>query len=579
MFHGAISSAVVAVAVVIAGLVPVLASSSDRNGVADFNEVDCPAIRPSMHSGAVAWVDYDHDSWPDLFVAGNAAFGSPKLFLNDRNGCFVADSSTLLFNLNLASGVWGDYDNDGDVDLYVVRGGADLLLANVDGVLVDATCGPLGDPGSGVAAAWADYDGDLRLDIYVANSDIASFPDHLYQNDRHGCFLDGTCGQLGDDGNHGVAWGDYDNDGDPDLYLAGGQNLDKLYRNEGVGCFTDATHLFPEVPLSSHCPTWADYDNDGDLDLFLGDQQRLRLFENTGAAFIAADACNSKEFEGFVTNVCAGDYDNDGFLDIFMTSFTSSSRLLRGTAIGCFEDVTPSVILADSLANSTGCAWGDYDRDGDLDIYVASAGSEMNRLFRNENPAGNHWLQLQLVGRYSNGTAIGARVRVVTEAGSQMRDVSGGASIGCQDSPFVEFGLGTQTSVDTLWVAWPSKLVSIYTNVSVDTMLVLVEPESAGAPMQQPASSLFLEVVPNPMQIGSEIGLQLDRPGPVRLAVYDAAGRMRGLLLDADARAGLTRLRWEGKDTEGRPLSAGIYTVRLAMGNRSESRTVVYLPR
>jgi hypothetical protein len=426
-----------------------------------------------------AWGDYDNDGDLDLYVS-SYDYGN-FLHRNDGGGSFTRIYNTPPYEIRDGTGVaWGDYDNDGDLDLYLAQanGQPNQLYRNDGGdVFTDVTNGlPLGDVGDTYGAAWGDYDEDGDIDLYIANYSSAN---KLLRNDGASGFTDATGGTpLGDAGyGVGVAWGDYDNDGDLDLYLSNGSSTaNKLFRNDGGGSFTDVTAPPLNDAGTGMGVAWGDYDNDGDLDLYLVNFNGTnRLFRNNGGSFtdVAVSPLNDA---GYGYGCAWGDYDNDGDLDLYLANGggTGENRLFRNDGGGTFVDAASGLVK--NTGPSTGVAWGDYDGDGDIDLYVTNNHPHNNKLFRNEIGTANHWLHINLVGTTCNVSAIGARVRVVAGGVSQIREISGGSGLCSQNSLTAEFGLGFNLLVDTIEVKWPSaKSTDIYTNVAVDQMLTLYE--------------------------------------------------------------------------------------------------------
>jgi len=429
------------------------------------------------YSAGVAWGDYDGDG--DLDVYLTHSWYPNELFRNEGDGVFVDATSGPLGDSDAGSGVaWGDYDNDGDLDLYLANcTTANKLFRNEGGgVFVDATSGPLGDPACGMGVAWGDFDNDGDLDIYLANDGSAN---KLFRNDGGGNFVDATSGPLGDTGNSWtVACGDYNNDGDLDIYIVNWGTANRLLRNDGGLVFVDITSGPLGDALKGKGVDWGDYDNDGDLDLYFANQYTgNKLLRNDGGGVFVDVTSGPLADGGNVKGVAWGDYDNDGDLDLFLAKGDGATlgpnRLLRNDGGGVFVDAT-SGALSDSGMWS-GSALGDFDKDGDLDLYVGNL-SGANKLFLNQIGSTNHWLHVNLVGSASNKSAIGARVRAVSGSLSQIREISGGSGYMSQNSLTVEFGLGSATVVDTLQIRWPSgKSIDTYTNVPVDTLLTLHE--------------------------------------------------------------------------------------------------------
>jgi hypothetical protein len=299
----------------------------------------------------------------------------------------------------------------------------------------------------------------------------------------------------------GMSWADYDNDGRMDLFVAnaalsGAQQLNRLYRNLGEGVFQPVTGPGPGGEAAvSFSGSWADYDNDGDLDLFVanGGWEQVRtsfLYRNNG------DGTFTKITDGdIVTDQYGsvygtwGDYDNDGFLDLFVSHSspantspsyqpTAKNSLYHNYGDGTFRKVTSGSLVND-LGCSLGSAWGDYDNDGFLDLYVTNFGSRVNDLFHN-NGNTNSWIIINCIGTFSNRSAIGAKVRLrATIRGRttwQMREISGGGGYTSQNDLRAHFGLGDATMIDTLRIEWPSGIVQELHDVAAKQFLTVTEP-------------------------------------------------------------------------------------------------------
>jgi len=372
---------------------------------------------------------------------------------------------------------WGDYDNDGDLDIYLAHGGNpnELFRNEGGGVFVDATSGPLGDSDFGDGVAWGDYDNDGDLDLYLANCGTAN---KLFRNEGGGNFVDATSGPLGDTAcGIGVAWGDFNNDGDLDIYLVNSGSANKLFRNDGGGTFVDATTGPLGDTSSGEGVACADYDNDGDLDIYIVNYYSgNKLLRNDGGGVFVDVTSGPLADGGHAKNVAWGDYDNDGDLDLFLAKgdgvTLGPNRLLRNDGSGVFVDATSGALTDSGLWS--GSTLGDFDNDGDLDLYVANMRGA-NRLFLNQKGSSKHWLHVNLVGVVSNRSAIGARVRAVASGLSQIREISGGSGYCSQNSLTAEFGLGSRTSVDTLEIRWPSGQRDTLIALPVDTLLTIYE--------------------------------------------------------------------------------------------------------
>ncbi len=442
--------------------------------------------------------------------------------------------------------VHADVDNDGHLDLFVPRGGwfgasgkiRNSLLRNLgpgkDGhpTFVDVTAAAgLGGPAYPTqTAAWADYDNDGDLDLFVGNeggyrSDDCCHPSQLFRNNGLGegglvTFTD-VAAQAGVENRRfakGVTWGDVDNDGDPDLYVSNlGPN--RLYLNQGSNAeghvtFTDvAPRLGLTEPRGRSFPTWFfDYDNDGDLDLFVaeyqGDPEGLagyllgrghpgmhpRLYRNDTTAARVAFAEVSRQLGLIAPSIPMGanfgDLDNDGWLDFYLgtgdTPFQTvmPNLMYRNDRGKRFVDVTAAGGFG-HLQKGHGIAFGDVDNDGDQDVFEQMGGAYPGDAYPSvlyENPGhGRRWLTLELIGRHSNRFGVGARVTVEVESSGGPRFihrwVGTGGSFG--GSPLrQEIGLGDAEEIRRLEVYWPASATrQVFTAVAMDRAYRLVEGE------------------------------------------------------------------------------------------------------
>lgn len=543
---------------------------------ADYIDATTGPLGGSDDTYGVAWGDYDGDGDPDIYIANSGT--ANKLLRNDGGGVFVDVTSGPLGDMGSGrAAAWADYDNDGDLDLYLTNTSlqANKLFRNDGGgTFADVTIPLLGDMGNGEGAAWADYDKDGLVDLYVVNNGGAN---RLFRNTGGGVFVDATAGPLGDVGNgYGVAWGDYDNDGDPDIYLAN-NGANKLFRND-AGLFTDAT----AAPLNNgddgRGVAWGDYDNDGDLDLHLANNGSSdKLFRNDGPGTFVDVTTSPLDNSGAGYGVGWGDYDNDGYLDIYLARSGVNNRMFRNRGDGTFNNVTVDPV--NDGGDGRGIGWADYDGDGRTDIYIGNSGGS-NTLLHNEYQKQTSWLKVKLVGVYSNAAGIGARVRIVAGGSSQIREISGGSGYCSQNSLVAEFGLGTETTVDSLLVYWPSGVVTDTLAVAANQVIEIVEMDISGIgeiAAAQPGFELFPSY-PNPFGRSTLIRYALPQPEKVSLRVYDVAGRVVRVLVDsATPQVGEQAVGWDGKNDEGSMVASGVYFYRLEAGKHSKTRRMVFL--
>jgi len=467
--------------------------------------------------GGAVLDDLDGDGALDLLQSSSGLEDPLVLYLNRGDGTFRdATAGSGLEGLTGGIGLaQGDYDADGDRDVVVLRGGGlgdaaafplSLLRNDGGGRFTDVTReAGLFRLRPARAAAWGDLDLDGDLDLYVGNQTTVggtAHPNELYLNQGDGTFLD-RAEALGAEAlgwTNGVALGDYDDDGDPDLFVTRIDAPTLLLRNAGVDAsgallpFEDVTR---EAGLGA--PRWAstaffwDYDDDGHLDLFVGDAgrareafdplvgdvaadllgraasaERPRLFRNAGDGTFEDVTEAAGLWRVMLANGAnAGDLDGDGREDLVVATGDPDSRGLvpnrafRNAGDGTFQDVTRAGGFG-HLQRGASVAFGDVDGDGDADVHVGMGGMFAGDRFPSlllRNPGGGRWLTLRLEGTAANRDAIGARVRIDVEgpggARSLHRVVSSGGSWGAS-SLQLEVGLGDATAVRRVVVDWPS---------------------------------------------------------------------------------------------------------------------------
>ena len=400
-----------------------------------------------------------------------------------------------------------------------------LLLNNGEGTFEDVTfAAGLGEPIAAGAAAWGDYDNDGWVDLFVCGEyrptpsiTRAREPDprnrcRLYHNRGDGTFQDAAqvAGVVNDRCATGAAWGDYDDDGRLDLYVSNADGMGRLYHNEGNGTFGDvAPTLGVTGPESGHSCWFWDFDNDGRLDLFVhGSQTRLarsvaialglaadnanrtRLYRNLGAGGfrdMSRDAGLDRPIPALGCNF--GDIDDDGYLDIYAgTGWRACSglfpnRMLKNVGGQRFEDVTMSSGTGD-LQKGQGISFADWDDDGDLDLFVERGGAvpgdrSWNLLFRNPGH-GRHWLKVRLIGTRTNHAALGAKIRLDIESKdgrkrSIFRTVGNNSSSG-GNSLVQSIGLLDASRVAELTVTWPvSRTTQTFRDLRCDQAIEITE--------------------------------------------------------------------------------------------------------
>jgi tetratricopeptide (TPR) repeat protein len=475
------------------------ASFASGEDVGRFTDVaEAAGVRSFSLAGGVVVDDFDNDGRLDIMTSSSNSCAPLQFFRRGEDGTFTdraaaAGLAGQMGGLNLNQ---VDYNNDGWLDLLVMRGGWDLaqrrslLRNNGNGTFTDVTAaaGLLTPVSSSQTATWADIDNDGWVDLFVGNEDL---PSQLFHNRRDGTFVDiaAAAGVQRAAFTKGVASGDFDNDGFTDLYVSNFRGVNHLYRNNGNLTFTDVSAAAGVHGADRGFPAWFfDYDNDGWEDLFAGSYflsleetarsylglplkaTPMKLYRNAGSGRfldVTAAAGLTKALMPMGANF--GDIDSDGFLDIYLGTGSPSyvslapSMLLRNRAGQSFVDVTVSSGTGE-MHKGHGVAFADLDGDGDDEIVFKVGGAAIGdahafRLF--ENPGhGNDWLGVKLVGVRSNRAAIGARIKVTVEdaAGARRsitRTVNSGGSFGA--SPFEQhIGLGKASRVAEVEVRWPA---------------------------------------------------------------------------------------------------------------------------
>ena len=434
----------------------------------------------------VAVADYDNDGLPDIYVTG---YGGNALYHNLGNCKFedVTDRAGVAVGGLSLGAAWGDYDRDGRVDLFVSRYvhvemdklpelGSDQRFCQFRGVQVQ--CGPWGMQGE---------------------------TDFLFHNRGDGTFEDVSKKAHVDDPKHyygmGVVWGDYDNDGWPDLYVADDAGPNYLYRNKHDGTFEEVGLMMGAdlsgdgQELGSMGVDMGDYDHKGRLDIFVTEfvDQSDTLYHNNGSDFSDVSwnskiAQPSQPYVGWGTGFF--DMDNSGWLDIFVANghvypqvdtipnaahFRQPMLLFRNKHDGTFDEVGAAVGFADiPLQSRRGAAFGDLNNDGCVDIVTLNVGSPPSLLL-NHCQNGNHRVLFKLLGTKSNRLAIGARVTVKAGGVTQFSEVKGGSSYISQNDLRQHFGLGANASMEEVRVRWPNGESEVFHDVAADFIYTIVE--------------------------------------------------------------------------------------------------------
>ncbi|UCD50428.1 MAG: CRTAC1 family protein [Phycisphaerales bacterium] len=530
----------------------VLTDVTEETGVA-FTHADGSSgkryIVESVTSG-LALFDYDNDGDIDIYFLNGAPLKgatydtAPKntLYRNDGNWKFTdvtnhAGVGDTGFGLGVAA---ADYDNDGDLDLYVNNYGPNVLYRNEgDGTFADVTAqaGVANGHKVGAAVLFLDMDGDADLDLFVANyldftyenhrmrtskgipmyagpMDFPPMANDLFRNNGSGTFTDVSVAS-------GVAehkgWGmggvaaDFDRDGDTDVHIVNDVYANFLFVNDGTGKFEEDGLLAglaydiqgdDQGSMGVDC---GDYDNDGWLDFYQTSyaEELTALYRNLGDGTFDDVTMITGAGAGTLAHVTWGtslvDFDNDGDRDIFVAcghlqdnvelynnNAVTAARniLLMNTGNGRFVNVSDQG--GDGMKvrlRSRAAGFDDLDNDGDVDVVVLNARGRPT-ILRNDSPRQGHWLQVRLRGVKTNRNGVGARVKVIAADLTQVDEVHSGRGYQSHYGSRLHFGLGPRTTVDRVEVSWIGGGTDVYRNIKVDRCLLLVEGKSTPAPVE-----------------------------------------------------------------------------------------------
>jgi hypothetical protein len=508
------------------------------NGAPDHKE-----YIPEAKGGGIGFLDYDGDGWQDIYIVQGALMSQyvegtklhGALFRNNHDGTFTEVTEAA----GLTRSAWGmgvsaaDYDNDGDVDLYLTCLGPNILYRNDGGgTFTDVTgSAGVGDDRWSTSAAFGDIDNDGDLDLYVSNYIALDFrklpepkcshrgnmvlcgpkgllnaPDALYRNNGDGTFSDVTeqsgAVDVGPYDGLGCVMADLDNDRDLDIVVANDATPNLVFVNRGDGSFEEMGFLTglalnaDGLEQASMGIDAADYNNDGLLDVYMThfaleystlylNKGRLHFDDVTSSARIAGP-----EWLLVSWGVRFVDFDLDGWKDIIHSnghvypylikaglneSYAQPKSLYRNERDGTFSDVAKRVGPAVQVPEvSRAAAFADFDNDGDIDFVVANMNGSPS-LFRCDQKGGNHWVMFRTVGSQSNRDGIGARINLTAGGLKQVWEIKRTVGIYSVSDPRAHFGLGSAGRIDSLEVLWPSGSTQQFTDIPADRHYVIDE--------------------------------------------------------------------------------------------------------
>ncbi len=562
----------------------------------------------AFYGNGVAAADYDNDGFIDIYFVSRAPNssshpGSPNsLFKNNGDGTFtnvaknagvegIIDTTTIPQN-NLVENFgasWGDFNNDGDVDLYLTNKGVDELYENLgDGTFRNITHSAGLDLliRDSSTAAWFDLDKDGDLDLYVSSYGehglTASSDNVMYRNNGDGTFTDiTTITGLGESGNTYVTMIlDANMDGWPDIYCVNDFGDNYFYLNRTDGTFREATQEYG-LTNNGHGMgvTLGDYDNDGLFDIYhtnIADDlngEWSPLFRHTGSG--SFQDVTQQTGTG-ITNWAWGceffDFDLDGDLDLYVANGIFGNAfhnlLFRNNGNGTFEDFSEQS-GANGQAEARGLCVADFDNDGRLDIVVANLKTAAY-LYQNATQDGNY-LKINLIGTHSNRDGRGAVVRITVDNKTYHRPNDGIEFFGQSKTP-IHFGLGSAQTVQNIKVEWPSGIQEEFQNIPANQTITIKENLGivTGIKIKNstpPKGFALLNNYPNPLNNRTHILFRAGASAHIKIEIYDILGRLVAIPVLARFAAGDHSISWNGTDRNGQPLPSGIYIQKFSSGH------------
>ena len=493
--------------------------------------VDKPLFQEKNNTNGVSFVDIDQDGDLDLFLTNaHTPFGFNTIYRNDGNDNFTKIEAGEVTGLQTVSfgHTWGDFDNDGLPDLFIAnaftkmgsllyKNLGDFKFRRIESYNVGSNLVLAFD------AAWADYDNDGWLDLVTIHpARFVGKPirsNSLFKNNGDLSFAEiistPITGPTAPYTNG--TWSDYDLDGDMDLFIGSGPangtvapdfHFKNQLKETGKATFQRMRkEQFAKDAMDGQTWNWVDYDNDGDLDVFMTNYSGTPNGQGQPNGMVNHFYRNDQDSMTRITegplveelsvslaNMWA-DFDNDGDLDVIVGNSRSTNKHYRNNGDGSFEYVANSPIESPGSKVTWGMSNGDYDNDGDIDLFISNKvayangganGGDVNYLYRNDLDNGYHWLLIQCEGKDSNRSAIGTIVQVTAningQAVTQTRVIGTNNTFLGDNDIRAHFGLNTSSEIDLVKISWPSGKVDEYQNIKADQLLVATEGEDLKVP-------------------------------------------------------------------------------------------------
>lgn len=533
-------------------------NQASARGVGD----SCGIIALGM---GISFCDYNNDGWDDItFATQNSE--NLKIYKNTQDGFFVLE--TQLNPLNFyqhKQPVWVDFDNDGDKDLFITSNtNGNRLYRNDETVLTDITVSA-GLPLENLVtygASWGDYNNDGFLDLFICNRDDNVIPNYLFKNNGDGTFsnVNETAGISSESRlSFCSAFFDFDNDGLQDIYVVNDriQNQNQLYKNKGDGTFVEIGEASgTNIAIEAMSTTIADYNSDGWFDIYItnGEEGNV-LFKNNGdGTFTDVAMTSGTVFNSVGWGSVFLDAENDGDLDLYVSGSLdgSDSSMLSAAFYENQSDETFSILNNTSFNNdnaeSYSNAIGDIDNDGYPEIIVANSNNEDIFLWKNLTTQTNNWLKVKLQGTISNKQGVGSVIEISINNEKQYRYTLCGEGYISQNSESEFFGLGNNTSIDYIKVTWLSGIEDTLYNILSNQTLNIVE----GVTLSNNTFELEKQVKVYPNPTSETIKIESVQP-MLTLSIYDSMGKLLNVAKPGSLNYSLNIKNY----------SDGVYTVKI----------------
>ncbi len=549
-------------------------------------------VNTKSGSRSANFIDINGDGWDDIFISNGPSTGENNmLYLNNQDGTFTTVQDDPIVNDGAKSdgASFGDADNDGDLDAYVVTwyGQKNNYYLGQDDNFVSINNSNLTEASTySETASWGDMNNDGWLDLYITNS-AGNKQNQLFQNSGDGNFIEITNGPhvSSNQASRSVDWIDYDNDGDSDIFVTNENNQkNELYQNQGNGEFVKITDLDPlNTSKNSAGSSWADIDNDGDFDLFVANyqsQENQLFLNNNDGTFSEVNQGAIVQDQTWSFGSAFADVDNDGDVDLYVCNAfggIEKNSFYINNGDGTFLKDEQSAPAAQT-GWTFGCAWGDYDNDGFMDLLLANCkdDDQENSLFRN-NGNDNNWFKISCEGSETNRSAIGTIVKIKATINGQsvwqMRRIAGQSGYNCQNSFAVHFGLGDATMIDSLIVDWGIGEDQVFQNVNINTFCKLKQGDvlacnpTSTSEVKKPAQGF--NIYPNPSN-GDFFEIEIPenfRQDPIHLNIIDSTGK---IVLERNIKNPKAKTTISSNN-----LKSGTYHVILTQNKNKKSSTFV----